>query len=258
MKALNDNHILLVHPLGYPAAAAQKDIARMANLMPPIGLASIAAYLQTQGLDCAIIDCFARPDSDHLIKEYLSAQRPAYIGLSCTTSSFLDGSRIAKTAKTILPGIKTIFGGPHVSALKEKVLNDFSEVDFAVVGEGEHTLAELMKSGPEAYSATRGLVYRNSDAIIQFTGYREGIDLDSLPFPAYEKLEGVNLFDRMSFSYQQENKVYTVAREEFARLYQEGQINDDTMVFDTLVNTKGALENSWLKPLAKSWHHRMV
>ena len=69
---------------------------------------------------------------------------------------------------------------------------------------------------------------------------------------------GVNLFDRMSFSYQQEDKVYTVHREEFARLYQEGQINDDTMVFDTLVNTKGALENSWLKPLAKSWHHRMV
>ena len=197
MKALNDNHILLVHPLGYPAAAAQKDIARMANLMPPIGLASIAAYLQTQGLDCAIIDCFARPDSDHLIKDYLSAQRPAYIGLSCTTSSFLDGSRIAKTAKTILPGITTIFGGPHVSALREKVLNDFSEVDFAVVGEGEHTLAELMKSGPEAYSATRGLVYRNSDAKIQFTGYREGIDLDSLPFPAYEKLDGYPLNYRL-------------------------------------------------------------
>jgi radical SAM superfamily enzyme YgiQ (UPF0313 family) len=109
----------------------------------------------------------------------------------------LDGIRIAKMAKTILPGIKAIFGGPHVSALKEKVLHDFSEVDFAVVGEGEHTLAELIKSGPGAYSATRGLVYRNNDSKIEFTGYREGIDLDSLPFPAYEKLDGYPLNYRL-------------------------------------------------------------
>ncbi len=68
----------------------------------------------------------------------------------------------------------------------------------------------------------------------------------------------VDLFDRMRFSYLEGETVHTVAREEFARLYQEGKIHDDTLVFDTLVNNKGAFEQAWLKPLGKSWHRRMV
>ena len=190
MKVLNLNNILLVHPLGYPVAEAKKDISRMANIMPPLGLASMAAYLQRQGIDCAIVDCFARPDSDGLIKDYLLTQRPAFMGLSCTTSSFLDGIRIVKLAKSILPDLQAVFGGPHVSALKKKVLDDFEEVDFAVVGEGEHTLTELIKNGSKGDDAIKGIVYRNSDGQTKFTGYREGIDLDTLPFPAYEKLNG--------------------------------------------------------------------
>jgi len=190
MKRLNFNNILLIHPLGYPAREAKKDISRTANIMPPLGLASMAAYLQGQGIDCAIVDCFARPDSGQLIKDYLLIQRPAFMGLSCTTSSFLDGIRIVKLAKSILPDLQAVFGGPHVSALKEKVLEDFEEVDFAVVGEGEHTLAELIKNGPGGDDAIKGIVYRNNDGKIRFTGYRKGIDLDTLPFPAYEKLNG--------------------------------------------------------------------
>ena len=130
MNKFNFNRILLVHPLGYPAAAAREDISRMANLMPPLGLASIAAYLDKQNIDGTIVDCFARPDSDRLIRENLLTRHPAWIGISCTTSSFLDGIRIAKLAKAILPGIRTVFGGAHVSALKLKILEAYSEVDF--------------------------------------------------------------------------------------------------------------------------------
>ena len=191
MTVLNYSKILLVHPLGYHAAAAETDISRMANIMPPLGLASIAAYLQNQNIDCAIIDCFARPDSDRLIKDYILMEKPAFIGLSCTTSSFLDGIRIAKLAKGILPDIQAVFGGPHVSALKQKVLKDFSEVDFAVVGEGEESLAELIKNGRKVSNTIKGVIYRKTDGELEFTGYREkGIDLDTLSFPAYEKLEG--------------------------------------------------------------------
>ena len=46
MSKLNGHKILLVHPLGYNAAAAKNDISRAANIMPPLGLASLAAYLE--------------------------------------------------------------------------------------------------------------------------------------------------------------------------------------------------------------------
>ncbi|MCR9101224.1 MAG: hypothetical protein NXI25_14785 [bacterium] len=69
---------------------------------------------------------------------------------------------------------------------------------------------------------------------------------------------GVDLFDRMYFSYQDGDGVHTVSREEFARRYAEGQINDHTMVFDTLVESKAAFDEGWLKPLSESWHARLV
>ena len=69
---------------------------------------------------------------------------------------------------------------------------------------------------------------------------------------------GVDLFDRMRFSYLDGEDVKTVSREEFAILYAEGKINNETMVFDTLVNNKGDFDQAFLKPLKESWHKRMV
>lgn len=69
---------------------------------------------------------------------------------------------------------------------------------------------------------------------------------------------GVDLFDRMIFSFKQGDEVISLNRDEFARWYAEGKINDDTLVFDTLVNNKKDLEQNWLKPLKDSWHRRMV
>ena len=151
---LTSNKILLVHPLGYKMESAGQDVSRIANIMPPLGLASIAAYLKKENMDADIVDCYAKPFSDRFIREYLTKEMPSFIGFSCTTSSFLDGVRIATLAKNILPGIKTVFGGPHVSALKTKILADFPEVDFAVVGEGEETLKELLACDGEIDEAS--------------------------------------------------------------------------------------------------------
>lgn len=190
---LKSNKILLVHPLGYKSENAGQDISRVANIMPPLGLASIAAYLKRENVDADIVDCYAKPFSDRFISDYLASQRPSFIGFSCTTSSFLDGVRIAKMAKNVLPDVKTVFGGPHVSALKTQILADFPEVDFSVAGEGEKTLAELLvcEGQIDAVSAMQGIVYRSREGTPHFNGYRsKALELDSLPFPAYEKLEG--------------------------------------------------------------------
>ena len=191
MTKLNQKNILLVHPLGYRKEAAGRDISRLANIVPPLGLASIAAYLGREGIDADIIDCYARPDSDHLIRDYLLTIKPSFIGLSCTTSSFLDGIRIAELARSFLPDINIVFGGPHVSALKNRVLEEFKVIDFVVVGEGEQTLTELIEKGQDEAASVQGLVFRDAKGAICFTGYRtKTVNLDSLPFPAYEKLSG--------------------------------------------------------------------
>lgn len=69
---------------------------------------------------------------------------------------------------------------------------------------------------------------------------------------------GLDLFDRMSFSFKEGEEVVTLDRYSFAEAYREGRISDDTLVFDTLVKNKGEMDRALLKPLRESWHKRMV
>jgi anaerobic magnesium-protoporphyrin IX monomethyl ester cyclase len=191
MHHLEHNSILFVHPLGYKKDAASRDVSRLANIMPPIGILSMAAYLELYGINSEIIDCYAYPEYDAGIRRYLLEKRPAYIGFSCTTSSFLDAIRIASMAKEILPNLKTVFGGAHVSALKQMILEQFPVVDYVVIGEGETTLTELIRSHGEDAGNIEGLIYRTNDGSIISNPYRSKLlDLDALPFPAYAKLKG--------------------------------------------------------------------
>ncbi|MCF6248713.1 MAG: B12-binding domain-containing radical SAM protein [Desulfobacula sp.] len=183
--------ILLIHPLGYKSENAKTDISRKANIMPPLGLAGIAAYLEQSCIQTDIIDCYAHPESDAVIKTYLKNEKPEFVGFSCTTSTFLDGIRIAEYTKKITPETKIIFGGVHVSALKEKILQLYKVIDYVVVGEGEHTLYQLLSSKPADFENIKNIIFRTKMGEIVFTGYRKRlIDLDTLPFPAYEKLAG--------------------------------------------------------------------
>ncbi len=73
-----------------------------------------------------------------------------------------------------------------------------------------------------------------------------------------ENQYNVPLFERMNFAYLDGETVKTVPSTVFPQLYTEGSISDDTLVFDNLVNTVGALKTAWLKPLKTSWHRRFV
>lgn len=191
LQAAGKKAILLVHPLGYSAKSAGQDISRVANIMPPLGLASISAYLTSHGLENDIIDCYAHPDSDDRIVAYLQREKPQFIGFSCTTSSFFDGERLARLARSSQPGIQVVFGGVHVSAMQEQVLEAYAGIDYVVVGEGEETLRELLATPAEHRMDVAGLVLRGPDGKVHFTGRRkELLDLDSLPFPDYAKLAG--------------------------------------------------------------------
>ncbi|GAB5551239.1 MAG: hypothetical protein Sapg2KO_08300 [Saprospiraceae bacterium] len=68
----------------------------------------------------------------------------------------------------------------------------------------------------------------------------------------------VNFFDRMRFSFKDGDEVKTLSRADFSQWYQNGKINDQTMVFDTLVKNKAELDQNFVRPLKESWHARMV
>jgi B12-binding domain/radical SAM domain protein len=72
-----------------------------------------------------------------------------------------------------------IAGGPHPSAVPQDVLKYF---DYAVIGEGEKTLPELIIAitNGEDPGGVNGIAYSDNGRVI-FTGRREPIDLDLYP-----------------------------------------------------------------------------
>jgi anaerobic magnesium-protoporphyrin IX monomethyl ester cyclase len=183
-------HIVLVHPAGSNWIPGKKDISTTANRMAPLGLLSIAAYLEKQGHSVEVEDClgpYAATDPDETVRRIIK-QNPGLVGFSTTTSGFFDAYDLACRLKSIRPEIETVFGGVHVSAIGGDLLKRFPHIDYLCIGEGEETLSQLVAgTNPQDI---HGFAFRDNGSVL-VNQQRELIpDLDSLPFPAYEKLPG--------------------------------------------------------------------
>ena len=176
---------LLVHPHGSNWMGSGKDITTIFNLMPPLGLLSIAAYLRTKGFGVEVLDCYGAPAGAAEHAADIIAGKPDVVGFSCTTSSFLEGYAIAEQVKERNPDIRIVFGGSHACSAGASLLDSFPAVDYLVIGEGESTFAELLASGFRNVESVPGVGFRR-DGKGTLSAVRENIpDLDSLPFPAY-------------------------------------------------------------------------
>ncbi len=69
---------------------------------------------------------------------------------------------------------------------------------------------------------------------------------------------GLNFFDRMQLAYMKQGTVETAHKDDFAALYAAGEIDEETLVFDNLVQTLGDWRRGWLKPLKNSWLYRLI
>jgi hypothetical protein len=68
----------------------------------------------------------------------------------------------------------------------------------------------------------------------------------------------VDFFDRLQFAYLDGEEVKTVHQSEMKKLYENNNIDDETLFFDNLVSNKADFLEYWLKPLKSSWHNRMI
>lgn len=184
--------ILFIHPLGVNWMPGEADMSRIANIMPPLGLCSLAAWVEKYGHTAFIHDCYAFPMQDDLIFEKIKNEEFDYIGFTTTTSSFLDAIRLANKIKDKYPEPTVIFGGVQITALREQLVKEHPVIEYAIIGEGELPLLTLMDENYSSLDDIPGLIFRRGKEII-CTGYGKKsqlLKLDVLPFPAYEKLKG--------------------------------------------------------------------
>ena len=183
--------VTLVHPAGFNFVPGQPDFSVLANRMPPIGIMQLASWLEKFGHHVQLHDCLGphAPPTVAENAEIVLAGDPEMVGFSATTSGFMDAFEIAAHIRERRPEIRIVFGNVHVSSLGAPILEHFPEIDYLIIGEGEGAMLDLADGKP--LKEIGNLIYRDDTGRIRINPRRDRIlDLDELPFPAYEKLAG--------------------------------------------------------------------
>ena len=161
----------------------------MANLgtSMPLGLGYLAAVLERAGHHVEVLDFQIRGVTLRHFEERLRGGRFDLCGISTTTPFYPVAYRVASAVKDFSPGTSVVLGGPHTVAIGRAVLEECPAADYAVYGEGEVTILELVEAiGKRGkLEAVKGIGFRRGPDIV-LTKRREFIkDIDSIPFPAY-------------------------------------------------------------------------
>jgi anaerobic magnesium-protoporphyrin IX monomethyl ester cyclase len=99
--------------------------------------------------------------------------------------------RVGNIVKEVDPTVLTVVGGPHVTAVPVEFLEEAKNIDIAVIGEGEHTMLDIVKfsEGTKKISDVPGIAYRKNGAIKQNSPRSFIKNLDELPYPAYHLVD---------------------------------------------------------------------
>ncbi len=203
--------VLLINPPDTRPPDMLADKVRI-GIVPPLGLAYIAAVLEQQGIEVKILDCVLGQQeglpyhvefsstyvplpgypktlergnkryglSNEEISKSISDYKPDLVGVSCLFSNkALDAHMVCYLAKQVNPEIITVMGGSHPTALPEETLAD-KNVDHVVLGEGEWILYELIN----VYKFKGG-----TPAAQWASPFKCAFDIESLPPPARHLLD---------------------------------------------------------------------
>lgn len=179
-------NILLIFPPITLEERYGRRVDGVGGVLPPLGLAYIAAVLEKHGHEVAIIDCPAlQLTSEELIKDVVR-KNPNIIGISAMTPTFHRAQRAAKMIKEACPEATIVLGGPHASLFPRQTLAENPDIDVVCVGEGEYTLLEVTRAleRGDSLHGTEGVAFRSDSQIIQNPPRPFIEDLDNLPFPA--------------------------------------------------------------------------
>jgi anaerobic magnesium-protoporphyrin IX monomethyl ester cyclase len=157
-----------------------------------MGVGYLSSYLKREGHDVSLLDLNIAPVSRSDIIDRVNAYRPDLVGVPVMCTGMDQSRDIVQVVKQNTD-IPVVIGGAQASALPSYTM-DFVGADYAVVGEGEITTAELVAAleGSRPLDSVLGLGYR-SDGEFRMNGPRPLVeDLDSLPVPDWELIDPRN------------------------------------------------------------------
>jgi len=177
--------ILLTH--GYFLAEDEKE-RQIMKPYPPLGLLYLSAFLKSGGFSVEVFDStFAEFTA---LENAFAATPGGVVGIYTNLMTRRNVLRIVRAAK--LHRWTVVLGGPESANYIAEYLD--AGADVIVTGEGEVTLAELLRTLPQhgvhRLHGVHGIAFRDEEGRIVSNAARVRIpDIDELPFPDREAID---------------------------------------------------------------------
>ena len=182
--------VLLVNPPLTRDEMFKRGAKAAGSILPPLGIAYIAAMLEKHGHFVRIIDGIAEGCTINDIISRLKGYD--IVGLTAISTFAYRTKEVAKIIKEMDKDAIVLVGGAHANTIPYDMLKH-PQFDFAVVGEAEYTFLEIAdafdagKSIPNIKEEKNigGLAFIDDDNTLVHTGARALTqNLDDIPIPA--------------------------------------------------------------------------
>jgi len=162
---------------------------------PPLGLATIAAYLEKNNIKVKVIDAFLEDSTISDFRKAIVRFNPDIIGLApydqCARfGNIAVNQKIISALKEYFPNKKFGLVWSHYPNVFIKALEDNKDMDFVILGDGESGMLDITKAyaGEIELKDAKGIAYRkNSKVFVNELGFIE--NLDDVPFSARHLLK---------------------------------------------------------------------
>ena len=192
-------NVLLLNP---PLSSEERGGALKAAVAKsiPYGLLSLASVLRQDGYTVTILDATNLEQGVEAAARQVIERRPDYLGITTVTLSVEKAALVAELVKTRFPTMTIIVGGAHISSAPRQTLELLTSFDIGVIGEGEETLLEVLHRLDDGRRVddVLGIVYRKAGAVVMNKRRPLLSNLDILPMPAWDLLDGMPGFYRPS------------------------------------------------------------
>jgi len=171
--------VLLVNPPGWQKGSTN------------LGLCYLAGALIANGHEALILDVNDTDDPPEVVARKAEEYGPAVIGFSLKTATANAALLLSKAIKKRYNKAMHVAGGAHVTLAYEECLRENPEIEYCFVGESDSSFIEFVERLQEGKGLKRiaGIAYRSGDKI-KATQRNYIEDLDSLPIPSMEAIEG--------------------------------------------------------------------
>lgn len=160
----------------------------------PAGVLYLAAVLEREGYRVDVRDLYVQSYRDlHADKLLAHLEESAdVVGFSCMSDSLPFVIAGIEKFKERYADKTVIMGGAGPTGVAREIIRSFPFVDIVASGEGEDTICELMdclaNGGGQDLRFVNGICFRDQGEVLETPPRKRISNLDSLPFPLYERV----------------------------------------------------------------------